>query len=97
MSAETATSDVPIVSEHAHDRWDERTNPTSVAPETAWLHAQRVAADGPFLNVDELRYHRATRTLLLYDSPTITTVYSVDNLTDRAHAAVEHALEDTHE
>lgn len=95
MSEATTRVDVPPVSEHALDRWDERSNPSSVAPETAWRHGQRVAPTGPFRNVDELRYHRETGTLLLSNGLSLSTVYAVDELDDRQRGAVEHALEES--
>jgi|AntRauTorckE6833_2_1112554.scaffolds.fasta_scaffold04487_6 hypothetical protein len=97
MSVQTVNEETILVSEHALDRWDERTDPTSVAPETAWKHGQRVAVTAPFQAVDEVRYHRASGTLLLYRAPTINTVYDVDELSGRAYHAVKHALPEDHE
>ena len=86
--------DVPPVSEHAADRWDERTDPRSVAPETAWEHAQRLCGAGPIVHVSEVRFHHGTGTLLLYEPPSITTVLAIDEASDELYHAIKHALPD---
>lgn len=83
----------PILTRHAGDQWDTRTQDDSVAPETAWDHGQRIQAGAPFHGVDEVRYHRATGTLLLRKASTLMTVYDVDELQPDAYHAVKHALE----
>jgi DNA-binding PadR family transcriptional regulator len=63
-----------FVSEHAADRWDERTPPDSVAPETAWEHSERrTDLRGPS-DFAEVRYHRATGVVLGRCGATIVTV-----------------------
>ena len=79
----------PHVTDHAADQWDERTDPRSVAPETAWAHAQRhdgasISLHGP----DEVRYHCPTRTLLLRVGHAIVTVYPETFLDEPARRVV---------
>lgn len=72
-------ADEIVVSEHAADRWDQRTPPTSIAPETAWGEALPVGVSSPrYRNLDEIRYHTATETLLFRDATRIVTVYERD-------------------
>ncbi|WP_135302614.1 hypothetical protein [Haloarcula amylovorans] len=85
------TPDTPFVTAHAADRWDERTAPDSVAPETAWAHAQRIDAGGPFRSVD-VRLHHGSETLLLREHGAITSVYQLNRLTPKQYHAVKHAL-----
>lgn len=89
--AATAATDAPPVSHHAAQRWDQRTAPDSVAPETAWAHGQRINTDRTF-RASEVRYHRPTGTLLLHKPPSIMTVLTVEDMTDRQYHAVKHAL-----
>jgi len=96
MSAESIVPDSPPVTRHAAQRWSERTERASVAPGTAWLHATRIDAGGPLRNVD-VRHHQSTGTLLLSETSWITTVYTVDELTDAQYHAVKHALPENHE
>lgn len=68
-----------VVSDHAADRWDQRTPPTSVAPETAWTEALPVGSTPTKVrNMDEIRYHTPTETLLFRAATRIVTVYERD-------------------
>lgn len=64
----------PTLSPHAADRWDERTAPDSVAPETAWHHAERRSDLERPCRADEVRLHRPTGTILVRDGLDIVTV-----------------------
>lgn len=52
------------VSEHAAERWDERTAPDSVAPETAWMSSERRTDIEGTHGFDEARLHRPTGVVL---------------------------------
>lgn len=95
MSADTDTSDVPPVSEHARDRWHERTDASAPEPTTAWRHTQRISVSHPSIYAEEVRLHRPTGTLLLYTPPSITTVLTVDEASDDQYHAIKHALPET--
>lgn len=92
--ATTADTATPPVTEHAANRWDERTDSASVAPETAWCHGQRVRSAERPTGTDEVRYHAATGTLLLRCGRCIATVLDVtdDKLRRDVHRTVEPLL-----
>ena len=92
MSTGVQQADVPPVTKHAADRWDQRTAPDSVAPETAWEHAQRITVPGPVVRADEVRLHGDTGALLLRRGPCIATVLTVTEASDELSHAIEHAL-----
>jgi hypothetical protein len=92
--------DLPVVTDHAADAWNDRTPHDSVAPETAWDDAE---PDGVTDNaiaayiethtgVAEARYHRPTGTALLRRGPCIVTV--LPSTDSRVSAAVMHARPD---
>lgn len=86
-------ADDPIVTDHALGQWDERSPDDSVAPETAWQQAQKVVPRaGAFYEVDEVRHHRASGTLLLRRGLVLKTVYTTDDLSDEVYHAVKHAI-----
>lgn len=63
---------------HASQRWDARTAPDSVAPETAWREAWPVAIDAPaYRHMDEIRFHNPTGTALLASLGSLVTVIDV--------------------
>jgi len=94
MSFETEpVQDSPPVTSHAALQWHDRATDPSVSPGTAWVHAQRVDASGPLINV-EIRLHRESQTLLLFDAGSITTVLALDELREDVYHAVKHALPD---
>lgn len=64
----------PKVTEHAAERWDQRTHSGSVAPEAAWQDGTRVPDAEDVTNGDECRYHRPTETILVRRDHAITTV-----------------------
>ena len=90
-----AQTRAPPVTWHAGDRWDDRTDADSVAPETAWAHGQRIDAGGPLRNVD-VRLHRDSGTLLLRKGGVIVSIYALDDLQPAVYRAVKHALPDDH-
>lgn len=61
-----------IVSRHAADRWHQRTDSPGVGPIVAWNRAER--RDVRDLNGDEIRYHRASETLLVRKGRVLVTV-----------------------
>ena len=89
--------DLPKVSQHAAQRWDERTPVDSVAPETAWRDAKAETAVDAAVNgtieayadCDEARYHDPTGTALLRKNAVIVTV--LPNFDPRIKTAVEYA------
>lgn len=96
--AEACTDlDLPVVSDHAATRWDERTPVDSVAPETAWRDAKAdtavdAAVNGTieaYADCDEARYHDPTGTALLRKNAVIVTV--LPNFDPRIKTAVEYA------
>lgn len=76
MSAQTARDRPAFVTAHAADRWDERTPPDAVAPETAWTASTRVRAAARAEGVDEARVHQASGAVLLRRDTSIVTVLS---------------------
>jgi hypothetical protein len=93
--ATTVDTATPPVTEHAANRWGERTHPASVAPETAWRRGQRVAAAERPTGTDEARYHAPTGTLLLRRGVSIVTVLDAtdDDLRRDVRQAVAPLLE----
>ncbi|MDS0258530.1 hypothetical protein NDI56_03780 [Haloarcula sp. S1CR25-12] len=89
--ATTSWDDLPPVTTHAVRRWAERTPEDSTVLELAWMHAQRVDAGAPFQG-GEVRYHRASQTLLVEHGNVIATVYAVGELESEEYHAVKHAL-----
>ena len=91
-----AEVELPAVSQHAAQRWDERTPVDSVAPEKAWDEAepQNVvdAAIAAHIEAhsesDEARYHDPTGTALLRKDVSITTVLPSSD--PRIREAIEH-------
>jgi|GEM_PF-1674436 len=96
--ATTRTTGAPPVTEHAANRWDTRTDPASVAPETAWAHAQRVRAAERPTGTDEVRFHAPSGALLLRCGTSIVTVLDAtdDNLRRDVQQAVAPLLERDH-
>ena len=95
MSLRTSTtSPTPYVTEHAADQWDARTDPDSVAPETAWAHSQRVVGAERPTRTDECRLHRPTRTLLLRNGYAVVTVLSESEFDPPVERVVEPLLEE---
>lgn len=89
----TATADPsPWVTRHAASRWDDRTPAGSVAPETAWRHAQRVDARPPLQSFDEVRVHQAAGAVLLRRNYHIETVYDLDDLEPRYRRALPEGV-----
>jgi len=92
-----ADFDLPVVSQHAAQRWDERTPVDSVAPETAWREAKaenaaEAAVNGTieaYADCDEARYHGPTGTALLRKNAVIVTV--LPNFDPRIRTAVQQA------
>jgi len=68
-----------FVSKHAADRWDERTPPDSVAPETAWRCSERRADLTLDTGLDEVRLHRETHVLLGRNGAVIVTALPMDD------------------
>ena len=94
MSLGTTQDATPGVTEHAGDRWDQRTDCGSVAPETAWGHGQRIAVGSQPIRADEVRLHHDSRALLLREGGMIMTVYTLDELSSEVYHAIKHALPD---
>lgn len=71
-----------VVSRHAAIRWDQRTSADSVAPETAWCEARPLSVAQLLRrgnDIDEVRYHDPTGTILLRGFATIVTVLDRDD------------------
>jgi len=83
----------PHVTDHAAARWDQRTSPDSVAPETAWKAGQRVSGPEIPTGTDECRVHQATRTVLLRAGGSIVTVLSERELDEDVQRDVAPLLE----
>ena len=94
MSLNTSARASPAVTKHAGNRWDQRTDPGSVAPETAWQYGQRISVGSQPICADEVRLHWSSGTLLLRKAGTITTVYTLDELTPETYHAIKHTLPD---
>lgn len=60
------------VTDHAADRWHERTDTPGVGPIVAWNKSER--RDITDLDADEIRYHQATEMLLLRRDEALVTV-----------------------
>lgn len=59
-------------------RWDERTPPESVAPETAWREGWHVAPPRPeYHHVDEIRYYHPERIALVRSNATLEQVLNM--------------------
>lgn len=95
------TFDLPVVTEHAAQRWDERTPADSVAPETAWKQAEPddvldssiAAYIETHSECAEARYHSPTGTALLRVGFRIVTVLPRDD--PRIRTALEHVHPDS--
>ena len=67
-----------VVTDHAAARWDARTDPSSVAPETAWKEGYPFALTDPeFHRIDEARVHRPTATVIFRMQTSVVTVWSL--------------------
>lgn len=86
--------DEPFVSDHAASRWDERTEPGSVSPESAWKQAQHVSGPEVPTGTDECRVHHPTRTVLLRTSGSIVTVLSERELQEDVQRHVDPVLQE---
>ena len=84
------------MTDHAADRWDERTPPHSVSPETAWKRGQRIISLTRTTTIiaDECRLHHPTRSLLLREGFRIATVLSESEFDEDAQEAVDAILGD---
>jgi hypothetical protein len=80
------------VTEHAADRWDQRTPVDSVAPETAWKHAQRHSDATARLAGDEARIHHPTESILIRDRGRICTVLAKPLADDVLEEIVDDVL-----
>lgn len=90
----TPEDSTPVVTGHVeHDRWDDRSSGDWTVQE-AWAHGQRIDAGPPLHNVDEVRLHRGSGTLLLREASCIASVYDLQNLEPRYVTAIAHALEE---
>jgi len=80
--------DRPVAGDHlcgSDARWDRRTSPASVAPETAWDDAWEMALPQPeYRYVDEARYYAPERVVMMRINATLSTVIRVDNRPDGA-------------
>jgi hypothetical protein len=79
-----------VCSDHLAMRWDERTDPDAVAPETAWEEASRLRDAEILTGADECRYHRDTGTILLRNKHTLVTAM-LPYLDERLELAVEQS------
>lgn len=64
------------VTDHAAERWHERTESPGIGPIVAWNESER--RDISELSGDEIRYHRATETLLVRKGTALVTVIDVN-------------------
>jgi len=91
------SSSEPVVSNHAGKRWDQRTPPDSVSPETAWEHSQRVNGPERLTGTDEARVHLPTQTVLLRSQDCIVTVLSERECSRDVYNYVEPVINQTTE
>lgn len=75
-----------VVSEHAAERWHQRTDAPGIGPLVAWNAAERRDVDG--LHGDEIRFHRATKTFLIQKSGVLVTVVDVATARPSIRASV---------
>lgn len=80
-----------IVSEHAAERWHQRTDAPGIGPLVAWNAAERRDIDG--LHGDEIRYHRETETLLIQKDSVLVTVVDVSTARPSIQASVHVATD----
>jgi len=67
------------VTEHAHDRWDERADHSAAgSPLTAWHDGEPITVPHG-LDGDEVRYHAASGTVLVRRNAAIVTVIDADD------------------
>jgi len=85
----------PYVTQHAAQRWDERSPASSVAPETAWKTGQRTTGVAKRHGTDECRVHEPTQTVLLRRNYRIVTVLSVRELDQDAYRHVAPVFEES--
>ena len=78
-----------IVTDHAHDRWEERADHSSVAgPQIAWFQGEEITVQHG-LNGDEVRYHAPSETVLVRRNALIVTVIdAVDGAKPRLRGAL---------
>lgn len=75
----------PRVTEHAADRWDQRTPFDSISPERAWTESQRITSLEVPCRADEVRYHPPTRAVLVERANRIVTVMTPPFRDEIAH------------
>jgi len=75
-----------VVTDHARERWDDRTQQPSFDPIVAWI--QGVEVEGTSLDGDEVRYHAWTDTCLVRKDTAIVTVVDVSSATRQTRKAV---------
>jgi len=81
-----------FVTDHALERWDTRTDPTSISPEAAWQRAQRVSGPEMEMGGDEARVYVPEGVLLLRVAHSIVTVVSEREMQDRVRRHVAPLL-----
>jgi hypothetical protein len=81
-----------IVSEHARDRWRRRSKQTRYCPRGAWESGVPVWQFP--CDAHRVRYHQATRTVLLAKNGVIVTALDFDEMSNERQAAVRRALGD---
>lgn len=87
-----ALTPTPTPTDHALERWDERTSPESVAIETAWREAWQMSQpDDAHCPRDRFQFHEPERVVLIARNAAILTVLSLREMTatDPIRIAVE--------
>lgn len=94
MSRTETNADQLVLTGHLTDgRWEERSTGEWSIRE-AWQHGQRIDAGYPLHNVDEVRLHRGSGTLLLRKGLRLETAYDLEELEPEYVTAIAHALEE---
>jgi len=75
-----------VLTDHAIDRWQERSQQPSFDPIVAWI--QGVEVEGTTLDGDEVRYHAGTDTCLVRKDTVIVTVVDVSSASRQTCQAV---------
>lgn len=78
---------------HGADRWDRRTSPGSVAPETAWRSAWEMPLISEYRDADELRYYQPENVVLMRRDATLCTVLDMGRVQSAQARALRRAVE----
>lgn len=88
------TTDSINAGEHGALRWDQRTSPESVAPETAWRDAHQMPIPTPeYRDVDELRYYPPDEVVLVRRGSVLRTVIPMTGPQSQRSRVLQRAVE----